>query len=149
VTSPATFDNDRVEKLAVYASIGVLEYYLFDPLDQTWETPLLAYRLGAAGVYEPVPLGPDGGVDSPMLGVRIVPDGSRLRLIDLADGTPLLTSREKTVELERLAQRAEEERRRAEQQQQRAEEERRRAEDQRQRAEEERRRAEDQRQRAE
>ena len=85
VTSPSTFENDIEGKSNLYAGLGVSEYYLFDPLSQTWDTPLVALRL-VDGEYDKVDQGPDGGVDSPALGMRLVPDGELLRLVDIASG---------------------------------------------------------------
>ena len=82
----------------------------------------------------------DGSLVSRQLGLRLVPQGEMLRLLDLASGQPVLTRAERA---EQEHQRAEQEHQRAEQEHQRAEQERQRAEQEQQRAEQERQRAEE------
>ena len=94
VMSEETYNADLHRKAGVYAEIGVAEYYLFDPTGDYLGRPMLAFRL-AGDDYEQQTLGPDGGIDSPVLGLRLVPDGPRLRLIDLRTGRPILTDQEK------------------------------------------------------
>jgi Uma2 family endonuclease len=53
IVSPSTRAVDRGVKYYEYEQAGVPEYWLIDPLRERVE----AYRLGAAGVYEPVVLG--------------------------------------------------------------------------------------------
>src|SRR5215207_7984890 len=45
VTSPSTRREDRAKKWALYARLGVAEYYLYDPLDEYLHPPLQGYRL--------------------------------------------------------------------------------------------------------
>ena len=81
---------------------------------------LLAFRL-VGDDYEQQPLGTDGGIDSPALGLRLVPDGPKLRLFNRQTGVEILTGLDKSQALE-------EERRRREDESRQLEEERRRAE---------------------
>lgn len=99
VTSESTFRSDAGEKLDIYARLGVPEYYVFDPLSSCFGAPLSGYRL-QDGRYEPTPLEADGGLTSPALGLRLVPEESLLRLIDLQTGRPLLSGQEKSAEID-------------------------------------------------
>jgi Uma2 family endonuclease len=111
VASKDTWRVDLYEKPALYASIGVKEYFLFDP-EGLYLDPVLQGFKTVKG--KPVPMKPakDGSLVSKQLGLRLVPQGGMLRLIDLETGEPVLTREE----------RAEQERQRAEQEKQRADE---------------------------
>ncbi len=52
IVSPDSVARDYREKFAEYEAAGVAEYWLIDPTLAT----VHAYRLGAAGHYEPIPL---------------------------------------------------------------------------------------------
>ncbi|MEO6810848.1 MAG: Uma2 family endonuclease [Isosphaeraceae bacterium] len=112
ITSESTFRVDVGEKLDVYAQLGVPEYYVFDPLSSCFDAPLFGYRL-RDGRYEQAPLEADGGLTSPALGLRLVPEEALLRLIDLQTGRPMLTGQEKSAEVNAERQRAKQERQRA------------------------------------
>lgn len=142
VTSPSTYSKDLGDKLLTYADLGVAEYYLYDPLSQTRATPFLAKRL-ADGRYRDVATGVDGGVDSPALGLRLVPEGILLRLVDIETGEPLPTADEYRLIAATQRARAKAHRRRAETERQRAETESLRADLESQRAETQRQRADD------
>ena len=58
VASRSTWRRDREEKREIYASIGVSEYWRFDPLDEYFGVPLEAERL-VDGAYQPIPIGRD------------------------------------------------------------------------------------------
>ncbi|CAN5886740.1 hypothetical protein BH23PLA1_BH23PLA1_26330 [soil metagenome] len=149
ITSEKTYRVDLQRKKAVYAALGVAEYYLFDPLGERLERPFLGFQL-EGGEYQARPPEPDGGLDSPTLNLRIVPEGTTLRLINLQTGQPLLTGLEKNLALQQEARRLEEERQRREGEQRlRVEEQRLRVEEQRLRVEEQRLREEEQRRRVE
>ena len=53
ISSANTFRNDLAEKFDTYASLGVPEYYLFDPTGECLDVPLLGYRL-VEGDYQAV-----------------------------------------------------------------------------------------------
>jgi Uma2 family endonuclease len=137
VASRRTWRVDLHEKPAEYAGAGVKEYFLFDPEGKYLDPVLQGFRTVKG---KPVPMKPsaDGSLVSRQLGLRLVPQGEMLRLIDVRTGEPIPTRDE----------RAEQERQRAEQERQRAEQERQRAEQERQRAEQERRLREQAEQRA-
>jgi Uma2 family endonuclease len=169
LTSRETAEEDQHAKRDLYERLGVTEYFLFDPLHEYLDSPLVGHRL-IGGRYERLIAGADGGLLSSQLGLRLVPEGEDLALFDFRTGKRVLTPPAVYAEVEqalRLAaeaeQRAEQERQRAaheqqradqaeqrtELEQQRAEEAERRAEQERQRAEQEQQRAEQERQRAE
>src|SRR5262249_17124267 len=88
VTSKDTRDEDREEK-GVYEGLGVEEYILFDPLGEYLRPQLQGYRL-AAGRYEAMTLEADGSLLSGTTGLKLAPEGHRLRLRDAITGEPLL-----------------------------------------------------------
>ena len=94
IASSSTRARDHGEKRDIYASLGVREYFLFDPPGDRRPAALLGLRL-RDGVYRevaPVAL-PDGrpGVRSDVLGlVGHVAEGGRLRWFDPAAGEDLL-----------------------------------------------------------
>ena len=101
VTSDSTRDEDLTRKKACYERIGVEEYILFDPLGDSLEPRLQGFGLGN-GRYQPLPLESDGGLLSRTTGLRLRPEGHRLRLVDPATGEPLLSDEEVRDELSRL-----------------------------------------------
>ncbi|CAN5886698.1 hypothetical protein BH23PLA1_BH23PLA1_26320 [soil metagenome] len=139
ITSEDTYKEDLHRKGKVYADIGVEEFYLFDPQQVRLDRPLLGFQLGEEHGFPDYiqrEAEPDGGLDSSALGLRLVPEGTTLRLINLQTGQPLLTGLEKNLALQEEARRLDEERQRREEEQRlRVEEQRLRQEEQR-RAEE-------------
>jgi hypothetical protein len=125
-------ERDTVVKKTEYAAAGVREYYLLHPSPRLRQF----YQLNAQGVYEPLPVGPEGVVRSTVL------PGFQWRLADLERRPPLerlsgdpvyrgyvwLKYQQQQALTEQERQRAEQERQRAEQERQRAEQERQRAE---------------------
>ena len=155
ITSAKTWRVDVHEKPVVYASIGVEEYYIFDPLDERLKPRFQGFLL-VDGAYRPMPFEPDGSIVSPRLEIRIVPEGYRLRLIRLENGEslPMISEWQRShEELKRQSERSAEDRNRAiliaEEESRRAEEESRRANELTLRLEEESRRAEEESLRAE
>ena len=82
VSSKKTIRNDLGKKKAIYADLGVRDYFLYDPLGDCLDVPLLGFRLDNRGVYQPIPVSPEGGLLSEAIGFEIVPEGRELRLID-------------------------------------------------------------------
>jgi len=116
VTSKDT-RNEDLDKKAVYERLGVEEYLLFDPLGEYLRPQLQGYRL-MAGRYEAMTLEADGSLVSGTTGLRLAPEGQRLRLRDSITGEPLLWN-EELAEAQRAAEeRAEQEARRADQEKQ-------------------------------
>jgi Uma2 family endonuclease len=112
ISSAETYREDIGPKQDVYARLGELEYFLFDPLAERLDPPFLGFRL-VDGRYEPLPRDADGGLASAVLGLRFVPEGMILRAIDPRTDEPFPTFIEMwaIVDFERL--RADEERLRA------------------------------------
>jgi Uma2 family endonuclease len=69
VTSDSTRNEDVSRKKSLYESLGVEEYFLYDPLQDYLNPPIQGFRL-VKGRYQPVPAGPTARfsarrVDSP------------------------------------------------------------------------------------
>ena len=110
MASKKTWRKDLYEKPVLYARLGIKEYFLYDPEGVCLDPVLLGFRSVKS---EPRPMKPakDGSLVSKQLGLRLVPEGEMLRLIDLATEEPVLTRSEQA---EREHQLRQEERRRAE-----------------------------------
>ncbi|HVR97068.1 MAG TPA: Uma2 family endonuclease [Thermoanaerobaculia bacterium] len=89
VTSRSTRYEDQKKKRDIYERIGVEEYVFFDPYREYLRPPLQGLRL-QDGRYQPIPLEPDGGLVLRTVGVKLLPEGDRLRMIDVATGERLL-----------------------------------------------------------
>ncbi len=100
VTSPSTRRQDQVRKRALYATLGVREYFLYDPKGEYLDPPLQGTGLRGGG-YVPLARSrmPDGawGLWSEVLGLYLHRRGRALRLRDPATGRDLLTHREETI----------------------------------------------------
>lgn len=120
VASDSTHEEDFDEKCALYALLGVPEYFLFDPEGHYFEPPLQGLAL-RGGRYVAMTPDAEGTLTSRVLGLRLVPMGATLRFIDLETGEPLLTPDEKDAALRREANRRRTERRRADREKRRAE----------------------------
>lgn len=124
VTSKSTRDEDVATKKGIYERLGVLEYFLFDPLGEYLKPRLQGYRL-AGGKYERLAPQAAGSLWSPTTGLRLVPEGKRLRLLDAETGEPLPWPDEDAVARRAAERQAEDERRARATAERRAEEERR------------------------
>jgi hypothetical protein len=128
------------DKMKLYERIRVLYYAIFDPFEQLSKLPLRLYELQVGSYVERA----DVWLEKVGLGLKLwrgVYEEMEDQWLRWCDGEAVL--------IPTGAERAEQERQRAEQEQQRAEQERQRAEQERQRAEQEHQRAEQERQRAE
>jgi Uma2 family endonuclease len=101
VTSDSTRDEDLLKKKDIYERLGVEEYLLFDPLGDYLDPCLQGFKL-VGGRYQPITLESDGAWTSRTSGLRMQPEGHRLRLSDPATGEPLLSDQEVRAELARL-----------------------------------------------
>jgi Uma2 family endonuclease len=108
ITSRGSRLEDLGTKRAIYAMLGVREYFLYDPLGEYLRPPLQGYRL-QEGEYQRIPPGGGGGFTSQTLGLELRLEDGRLRLVNPATGERLLTPAETLVarrvaeaELERL-----------------------------------------------
>jgi Uma2 family endonuclease len=116
VISKKTAKVDQGDKVALYERLRIPEYFLFDPEGKYMDPPLRGFRL-RQGKYVELKPAADGSLVSKQLGLRLVPEGEYLRLIDLKTGKAVLTPLEKFE----LAHEATQERQRAEEERQRAE----------------------------
>ena len=103
VASESTWQEDLGEKRALYGRLGVAEYFLFDPEGRYLDPPLQGFRY-RGGVPEALAPAADGSLTSAELGLRLLPEGRLLRLVDVRTGEPVLTRAER---LERERERAE------------------------------------------
>ena len=114
VTSKSTRRNDRVTKRALYESLGVAEYFMFDPRAEYLDPPLQGFGLhrGRYAALQVAAL-PNGApaLYSEALGLFLHVRGQTLRLHDPAIGEDLLTALEeasarRAVETENVKLRA-------------------------------------------
>jgi len=104
VTSQKTKKKDTVTKPALYAQLGVPEYFLFDLTRDYLEPPLQGHRL-IGGRHEPIAADDQGGLASEQLGLRLRAEGRQLMLYRLDTGQRLLTAEEE-LQIEAEARRA-------------------------------------------
>lgn len=92
LTSRSTRLDDLGTKRALYAMLGVSEYYIYDPYGDYLEPRLWAYHLetGAGMMAEYVRV-LDEIIYSPALGLDLVPEGDLLRLRNSQTSQNLLT----------------------------------------------------------
>jgi Uma2 family endonuclease len=93
ITSRGTRLEDLGTKRAVYAMLGVQEYFLYDPLGEYLRPPLQGYRL-QEGEYQRILPDADGGLTSQTLVLELQLEEGRLRLVNPATGDRLLTPAE-------------------------------------------------------
>jgi len=101
--SPETYREDLGVKRDIYARLGVTEYFLFDPIGECLDPRLQGFRLGGQG-YQELTAGDDGALISQVLNLRLVPEGSQIRLIDLETGRILPTSHEISEAYDRIVE---------------------------------------------
>lgn len=100
LTSPSTRHEDLGNKRAVYADLGVREYFIFDPLGEYLTPRLRGYRL-VGDEYVPMNGGP---LASEVLGLELRVEEEQLRLFDPARGEYLLYPDELQMEAQKLEQ---------------------------------------------
>jgi Uma2 family endonuclease len=105
IVSERTVEEDLGEKKTLYAQLGVAEYFVFDPEGPYLDPPFQGFRL-VRGKYKKLAADSDGSLVSQQLGIRLVPEGTLLRLIDITTGKPKLTRAERADRAEQKAQRA-------------------------------------------
>lgn len=93
ITSKKTRREDAESKPAVYARIGIPEYFLFDPTDEYLRPRLQGFRLTSSG-YEPLSADNRGRLVSHELGFILHPQDYLLRLIDAQTEVMLPTTGE-------------------------------------------------------
>ena len=98
IASPTTGREDVDRKPGIYASIGVPEYWRFDPSGGRYHGEPLYGGILTGGEYQPVELatGPDGILKgySPVLGLSLAWDEGWPRFFDPYTGTYLETNQE-------------------------------------------------------
>jgi Uma2 family endonuclease len=102
IASWKTWKEDLGEKRGLYEQLGIPEYFLFDPEGKYLQPALQGFRL-RKGVYVPLKPAADESLRSKQLGLRLVPEGEMLRLVDARTGKPVPTRQERA---EREKQRA-------------------------------------------
>ena len=102
MASKGTWKNDFEEKYQQYESLGVPEYFIFDPNGEFVVPRLQGFRL-KDGVYRRIPtIDDDGTLASQTLGLLLRPEGEMLRLIRTESREVILTRREQVEEQRRL-----------------------------------------------
>lgn len=119
VTSKSTQQEDIGPKPALYAKLGVNEYFVFDPLNEYVGQQLLGYRL-IDGELNPIEPDNDGDLYSEELGTILSVDGEMLRVVDPETGHFIPALNEAMSLAEQEMQRAEQQAAHAEQQAARA-----------------------------
>ena len=89
ITSRSTRLEDKGNKRALYAMLGVREYFMFDPLSEYLKPPLQGFRL-LGEEYIAIDQAEDGSLISQELGLRMFKDDTFLRLIDIETEQQLL-----------------------------------------------------------
>ena len=92
VTSKSSRQED-VDKKALYARLGVEEYFLFDPLREYLHPNLQGFRLHK-GVYRAIAPDAEGALASGTTGLKLRREGTHLRLVDAVSGEALPTTKE-------------------------------------------------------
>ncbi len=92
LSSRGTWRKDRVEKKALYAALGVKEYYIFNPLELNSDSSFVAFRL-TNGDYETLEIF-NNRVRSEALSLELVAFGKTLRLFDARKNEFLKTPEE-------------------------------------------------------
>jgi Uma2 family endonuclease len=99
LTSSSTKDEDIHDKYALYQdSIGVYEYFLFDPFGDYLKPPFRGYRL-RQGKYVAIK-SVKSRLPSKSLGLHLERDGRDLRLFDPTTQKRLLTPLERIAQVE-------------------------------------------------
>jgi Uma2 family endonuclease len=96
ITSRGSRLEDLGTKRAIYAMLGVHEYFLYDPLGEYLRPPLQGYRL-QEGEYQRLLPEAEGGFVSQVLGLELRLENGRLRVFNPATGERLLTPAEAMV----------------------------------------------------
>ena len=104
ITSRSTRLEDLGTKRALYAMLGVMEYFLYDPLGEYLRPPLQGYRL-QEGEYQRIQPAGQETLASQVLGLELRLEDGRLRVVHPTTYERLLTPAEA-----QMARRAAEER---------------------------------------
>jgi Uma2 family endonuclease len=100
VRSDSTEGKDFAGKKALYESLGIEEYFLYDPL--ALRSPQIqGFRLADDGRYQPVSPEPDGSLVSDTTGVTLRLEGQLIRMVETATGRMFLRRSEVNAALKR------------------------------------------------
>ncbi len=122
-SSKSTYNKDLTDKMALYASLGIQDYFLYDAEGLFLPSPLMGWTL-VDGVYVPVSGDRDGGLHSDVLGLDFHVADVGLGLYDPVVGAWLQTPAESaSARAEQEAERADTAEARAEAAEARAEQE--------------------------
>jgi Uma2 family endonuclease len=100
-TSHSAWLEDMGTKRALYAELGVAEYFIYDPIQEYLKPPLQGYRL-AQNDYAPIAPDAHGKFHSAILDLDLQIVNDDLRLFDPRTQKFLLTPLEAQEEVERL-----------------------------------------------
>ena len=100
IASRGTWRKDRLEKVELYAMLGVQEYYIFNPMYSKTLPAFMAFRLNE-GKLDSIAI-EDGRVKSDVLGLELVDTGKTLRLFNPQTDEFLKTTEELALENVRL-----------------------------------------------
>ncbi len=120
ITSEGTWGEDWGNKRELYASLGIEEYFIFDPLEEYLRPSLVGFTLRDAEYQEMEPNENDT-LYSRQLDAYLGRRDLYLRLFDAQTGHMMLWDAEQTQRIRQVEQRAEQQAQRAEQEAQRAE----------------------------
>lgn len=112
-TSRKTRRKDTQTKPAIYARLGVKEYFLFDPDQEYLDPPLQGHRL-VGDTYVKIDPDETGALVSEELGLRLRVQQGQLMMYRLDTGERLLTGQEVRERAEEAVQAAEDRRQKAE-----------------------------------
>ena len=134
-SSKSTYNKDLGEKMDVYASLDIQDYFLYDAEGLYLPSPLMGFTL-VDGAYVAILSDDDSGIRSSVLGLDFRLEGPEIRIFDpIADDWVRTLAEQEAARAEQEAARAEQEAARAEQEAARAEQEAARAEQEAARAE--------------
>ena len=123
LSSKGTYRNDLGRKMALYASLGIQDYCLYDAEALYLPSPIMGFTL-VDGVYVPISANPDGGLHFATLDLDFYVGDAGLGIYDPVAGAWLQTPAESaTARAERETTRADEEAARADEEAARAERE--------------------------
>ncbi len=104
IASERTWKEDANDKRDLYESLGVHEYFLFDPETMYLQPALQGYRL-VNGHFEAIEPDIRGCLTSEELDLRMCLEGAMLRFRDLRTGRRVLTRDEQAEQAQRRAKR--------------------------------------------
>ncbi len=105
-SSETTYDKDLDEKMDVYASLEIQDYFLYDAEGLYLPSPLMGFTL-VDGVYVAIPPDDDGGIRSSVLGLDFHLQGLELGIYDPIADEWVQTRAERTETAEARAENAE------------------------------------------